>query len=131
MKINTYSNPFIIAGEHCINVSNTISKFLGSNKGEFFNKCVVDIDFVKVSINIYPNPVINYVGIKFLNKLQSTDKFKLTVFNNIGQPVLLNDASQDHLLIGYKLDVSNLASGYYYLQIASPSILQTFKFLKN
>jgi hypothetical protein len=49
----------------------------------------------------------------------------------MGQPSITKDVSQDAFLAGYKLDMSSLASGYYFIQIASSSILQTFKILKN
>jgi hypothetical protein len=55
----------------------------------------------------------------------------LTVFTNIGQPMIAVDVTQDQLLSGYKLDMSSLSSGYYFIQISSTSLLQTFKILKN
>lgn len=131
MKTSTYSNPLLISGEKCFNVSNSLNKFWGSNTGDFFTNCVVDIDFVKFSIKINPNPVINYAVVKFINKLQNENKLRLTVFTNIGQPMIAVDVTQDQLLAGYKLDMSSLSSGYYFIQISSTSLLQTFKILKN
>ena len=131
MKTNTYSNSLLIAGDNCFNVSNNISKFWTSNKGNFLTNCVVTADYIRFSIIINPNPVTDFAVVKFLNKLQSSDKFKLTVYTNIGQPQIIKDVSQDQLLAGFKLDMANLSAGYYYIQIASPSILQTFKILKN
>lgn len=131
MKTTTYSNPILISGENCFNVSNSINKFWGSNTGDFFINCVVDVDFVKFSIKINPNPVINYATVKFINKVQNESKMRLTVFNNVGQPMKAFDVSQDQFLAGYKLDMLSLPSGYYFIQISSSSILQTFKILKN
>jgi hypothetical protein len=129
MKTSTYSNPLLISGEKCFNVSNSLNKFWGSNTGDFFTNCVVDVDFVKFSIKINPNPVVNYAVVKFINKLQNENKLRLTVFTNIGQPMIA--VTQDQLLSGYKLDMSSLSSGYYFIQISSTSLLQTFKILKN
>ncbi len=131
MKTTTYSNPILISGENCFNISNAINKFWASNTGEFFTNCVVDVDFVKFSIKINPNPVINYATVKFINKVQNESKMRLTVFNNVGQPMKAFDISQDQFLVGYKLDMLSLPSGYYFIQISSSSILQTFKILKN
>lgn len=131
MKTTTYSNPILISGEQCFNITNAINKFWASNTGEFFTNCVVDVDFVKFSIKINPNPVINYATVKFINKVQNESKMRLTVFNNSGQPMKTLDVSQDQFLAGYKLDMLSLPSGYYFIQIASSSILQTFKILKN
>jgi hypothetical protein len=112
-------------------ITNNISKFWESKKGEFFTSCVVDLDYIKLSIRISPNPVITYANIKFLNMLQNDNKFKLTVYNISGQPEISKDVSQDVFLSGYNLDMSNLSSGFYFIQIASNKILQTFKILKN
>lgn len=131
MKTTTYSNPILISGENCFNISNAINKFWASNTGEFFTNCVVDVDFVKFSIKINPNPVINYATVKFINKIQNENKMRLTIFNNVGQPMKAFDVSQDQFLAGYKLDLSTLPSGYYFIQISSSTILQTFKILKN
>jgi hypothetical protein len=130
-KTITYSNPILISGDNCFKVSNNISKFWASKKGEFFASCLVNLDYIKLSIKITPNPVITFANIKFLNALQNDNKFTVAVFNNTGQPALMKEVSQDALLAGYKLDMSTLASGYYYIQIASSSIIQTFKILKN
>lgn len=130
-KVSSFSSPVMISGENCFKVTNSIAKFWASKNGQFFASCFVDLDYVKMSIKITPNPVINYANIKFLNVLQNDNKFNVIVFNNTGQPALVKEVSQDALLSGYKLDMSSLASGYYFIQIASTSILQTFKILKN
>ena len=130
-KASSFSGPVIITGENCFKVTNSISKFWASKKGEFFASCFVDLDYIKMSIKITPNPVTTYANIKFLNMLQNDNKFKLIVYNNTGQPAISKEVSQDAFLAGYKLDMSTLASGYYFIQITSSSIIQTFKILKN
>ncbi len=131
MKTTTYSNPILISGENCFNISNALNKFWGSNNGKFITNCVVDVDFVKLNIKINPNPVINFATVKFNNKLQNDSKFKLNVFSNVGQLMMVFDVTQDQFLSGYQLNLSSLSSGYYFIQISSNTILQTFKILKN
>lgn len=131
MKTTTYSNPLLITGQNCFNVSNTISKFWVSNKGEFFTSCLVDMDYINFSISVNPNPVNDFAVVKFLQKLQNESQFRLTVFSSIGQPVIAKDVIQADLLVGYRLDMANLPSGYYYVQVASPRILKTYKIFKN
>lgn len=131
MKTSTYSNPLLISGANCFNISNSISKFKSSNKGDFLTNCVVKMDYVNFRVDIYPNPVTNFAFIKFVSKVQDETQFRITVFSNVGQPLIGKDIPQDQLLLGYKLQMSNLPTGYYYIQIASPSILRTFKILKN
>jgi hypothetical protein len=112
-------------------VASNVSRFWPTKKGEFFASCMVDLDYIKLSIKISPNPVFTYTNIKFLNMIQSENQFKLIVYNNTGQPTISKEVTQDAFLAGYKLDMSTLSSGYYFIQIASNSILQTFKILKN
>jgi len=130
-SVMTYSNPILISGDNCFKVSNNITKFWASKKGEFFATCFVNIDYIKLSIKITPNPVTTFANIKFSNQLQNDNKFNVVVFNNTGQPQVTKEVGQDALLAGYKLDMSTLASGYYFIQIASSTIIQTFKILKN
>jgi len=129
-KGTSFSSPIIINGDNCFKVTNSITKFWPTLNGEFFNNCIVDIDYIRLSIKITPNPVITYANIKFLNVLQKDNQFKVMVYNNSGQLLILKDVKQDVLLFGYKLDMSSFASGYYFIQITSSSILQTFKILK-
>ena len=130
-KVSSLSAPILISGENCFIISNNITKFWASKKGEFFTNCRVNLDYIRMNIKINPNPVITYANIKFLTMIQKDNKFRLIVFNNTGQPEISKDVSQDAFLNGYNLDMSSLASGYYFIQIASNSILQTFKILKN
>ncbi len=131
MKTTTYSNPILISGENCFNISNALNKFWGSNNGEFFTNCLVDVDFVKLNIKIFPNPVISIATVKFNNKLQNENKLRLMVFDNLGQAKKAFDVTQDQFLAGYRIDLSGMASGYYYIQISSTTLLQTIKILKN
>jgi len=128
---STFNAPIMISGDNCFVVTNSIAKFWASKNGEFFASCFIDLDYIKLSIKITPNPVVTFANIKFTNMLQNDNQFKLIVYNNMGQPSITKDVSQDAFLAGYRLDMSSLASGYYFIQIASSSILQTFKILKN
>jgi hypothetical protein len=131
MKTATYSNSFLISGEKCFTVSNALNKFWDTNSGDFFTNCVVDIDFIRYSIKINPNPVVNYAMVKLVNKIQQDNKMRLSIYSNAGVPVTSYDVSQDQLLSGFRLEMSSLPSGYYFIQISSSSILQVFKILKN
>ena len=130
-NVSTFNAPIMISGDNCFVVTNSIAKFWASKNGEFFASCFVDLDYIKLSIKITPNPVVTFANIKFSNMLQNDKQFRLIVYNNMGQPSITKDVSQDAFLAGYRLDMSSLASGYYFIQIASSSILQTFKILKN
>ena len=69
--------------------------------------------------------------VKLVNKIQQDNKMRLSIYSNAGVPVTSYDVSQDQLLSGFRLEMSSLPSGYYFIQISSTSILQVFKILKN
>ena len=133
MKTSTYSNPILINGENCIKVTNSISKFSPSNKGDFYSTCSVNLDFSKISIqlSLAPNPVNTYTIIKANGKVPNDTKFKVMIFNNTGQPVYATETTQPLLLSGLKMNLANLVTGIYFVQVSSSSVLETIKFLKN
>lgn len=131
MKSNTYSNSFLINGQNCLNVSNSISKFWTAKKGDFDITCKVEIDFVNFGFTLTPNPVVNFTTIKLLTKIPNETQFRVTVFSSIGQLMFSKDVIQDDLLFGYRLDMSTLVTGYYYVQVASPKVLRSYKIFKN
>lgn len=133
MKTSTYSNPILINGENCIKVTNSISKFSPSNKGDFYSTCSVNIDFNKILIqlSLAPNPVNTYTVIKANGKVPNDTKFKVMIFNNTGQPVYATETTQQQLLTGFKLNLANIVTGIYFVQVSSSSVLETIKFLKN
>ena len=133
MKTSTYSSPILINGENCIKVTNSISKFSVSKKGDFYSTCSVNIDFSKIQIQLAlaPNPVNTYTILKCIGRLQNDNKFNVMVFNNTGQPVYSAEATQQQMLTGLRLDLASLVTGVYFVQVSSSSVLSTLKFLKN
>lgn len=126
----TYSNPIILSGKECYTVSNGVVKFLPVNFGTFFASCEVNLDYIKLSISVFPNPASSYTVIKFLNQLQLEDKFRVQVYSSVGELVEGIDVSQVQLLSGYRLALDKLNAGLYYIQISSNKVLQTYKIFK-
>jgi hypothetical protein len=133
MKTSTYSSSILINGENCIKVTNSISKFKTSNKGDFYSTCSVNIDFEKtiIQLALAPNPVNTYTVVKSIGKLPNDNKFGIMVYNNSGQPVYATETSQQQLSSGLRLNLSTLVTGIYFVQVSSSSVLTTIKFLKN
>jgi hypothetical protein len=133
MKTSTYSSPILINGDKCIKVTNSISKFSASKKGDFYSTCSVNIDFSKIQIQLAlaPNPVNTYTILRCVGRLQNDSKFNVMVFNNSGQPVYSAEATQQQMLSGLRLDLASLVTGVYFVQVSSSSVLSTLKFLKN
>ena len=133
MKTSTYSSPVLINGDNCIKVTNSISKFSVSKKGDFFSTCSVNINFERIQIQLAlaPNPVNTFTVIKCTGKLPNDTKFDVMVYNNTGQPVYATETTQQNLLAGFRLNLSSLVTGIYFVQVSSSSVLSTLKFLKN
>jgi hypothetical protein len=128
-KTSTYSNPLSINGKNCIIVTNGISKFIVSDHGIFLNECAVNEDYIRLSIQVAPNPATNYTIIKFKNKLQANNNVTLTLYGSNGRVMNKFPTSQIQLLQGYRLSTSELTEGVYFIQISSDKINQIFRLL--
>ncbi len=128
--ISTYSNPLLLSGSKCYVVSNGIVKFLPVGTGQFFTTCEVNLDYIKINIKVFPNPTSNYTIIHFLNKLQNDDKFKVKLYNSLGDLVDVLDVSQNQLLSGFQYPMEKFVAGMYYLQISSSTVYESFKIFK-
>lgn len=129
-KTSTYTNPLSISNKNCIMVSNGLSKFIVSDYGIFLNQCAVTEDYIKQSIQVAPNPVVNYTIIKFKNKLQVDEKFNITLFNSNGQQLNKYTTSQMQLLQGYNLSTADITEGVFFIQIQSSIINYFFRIIK-
>ena len=131
LSVSNSSNPFTMNMNNCIQISNGIAKFSSVNNGSFVNTCVVDLNYSKLSIQVSPNPFIDAVYISFKSKIDKDNHFKIAVFNNIGQLLKIENVNQDLFYVGYRLPMSNLPSGTYFLQISSSKVNEMFKIIKN
>jgi hypothetical protein len=131
ISTSTLSNPVILTGTKCYIVSNGLSKFMPISNGQFFTSCEVNLDYIKLSIKIFPNPASSYTTVKFLSQLQTDEKFRLEIFTSTGYIVEGLDITQKQFLSGYHLNLNNLSPGVYYIQISSNTVLQSYKILKQ
>ena len=131
LNLSNSSNPLTVNMANCIQVSSGITKFLTTSNGIFINECVVDLNYSKLSIQVLPNPFVDAVYIKFKTKIDKTNHFKISVFNNMGQLVKTENVNQDLFYTGYKVALSNIPSGIYLMQINSSKVNEVFKIFKN
>ena len=131
LKLSNSSNPLTLSMANCIQVSNGVSKFLTTNAGMFINECVVDLNYSKISIQVLPNPFVDAVFVKFKTKIDKNNHFKISIFNNLGQLVKIENVNQDLFYTGYKVVMSNIPSGIYFMQINSSKVNEVFKLFKN
>ena len=131
LNLSNSSNPLTLSMANCIQVSNGVTKFLTTNNGMFINECVVDLNYSKISIQVLPNPFVDAVYVKFKTKIDRDNHFKISVFNNIGKLVKTENVNQDLFYTGYKVVMSNIPSGIYFMQINSSKVNEVFKLFKN
>ncbi|MEP3837805.1 MAG: T9SS type A sorting domain-containing protein [Algibacter sp.] len=79
------------------------------------------------SINLYPNPVSNYLKLSLANTNLNTAKTKIALFSINGQKVL---EAQPENLKDVNLDLSNLKSGLYLLTVSDSNNKVTKKVVK-
>ena len=131
LNLSNSSNPLTLNMSNCIIVTNGVTKFLTTNNGMFINKCVVDLNYSKISIQVLPNPFVDAVYVKFKSKIDKSNQFKISVFNNIGQLVKTENVNQDLFYTGYRVIMSDIPSGIYFMQINSSKVNEIFKLFKN
>lgn len=131
LKLSNSSNPLTLSMANCIQVSNGVTKFLTTNAGMFINECIVDLNYSKISIQVLPNPFVDAVYVKFKTKIDKDNHFKISVFNNLGNLVKIENVNQDLFYTGYKVALSNIPSGIYLMQINSSKVNEVFKIFKN
>ena len=100
-------------------ISDSISLALQANN---INDFLSEID-----IELFPNPSSDFLNISY--SLTSTSAFKIELFNMIGQraiePInILNSSSNGT----YKLNVSELSNGTYFMKYSSDDISKVIKF---
>jgi hypothetical protein len=131
LSLSNSSNPLTMSMNNCIQVSNGVAKFTAVNNEAFINNCVVDLNYSKLSIQVLPNPFVNAVYVTFKSKIDNDNHFKISVFNNIGQLVKTENVYQDLFYTGYRIAMSSLPTGIYFMQINSSKVNEVFKIVKN
>ena len=131
LKLSNISNPLTVNMANCIQVSNGVTKFLTTNNGLFINECVVDLNYSKISIQVLPNPFVDAVYVTFKSKIDKDNHFKISVFNNMGQLVKIENVNQDLFYTGYRVVMSDIPTGIYIMQISSSKVNEIFKIMKN
>jgi hypothetical protein len=131
LTLSNSSNPLTISMNNCIQVSNGVAKFSTVSNEDFVNNCVVDLNYSKISILVQPNPFTNAVYVTFKSKIDNDNRFKISVFNNVGQLVKTENVYQDLFYNGYRIAMSTLPTGIYFMQINSSKVNEVFKIVKN
>lgn len=75
-----------------------------------------------ISLSIYPNPTSDFISIDFDSNLQ--ENMSVTIINAIGQTVLTTKTTD-------RIDIQNLESGVYFLQLKTTNRIGISRFIKK
>jgi len=115
----------------CIDVQSGVAVLSGSRgNGEFAFSCEVVMNFNKLGIKLFPNPVNSNTRVKFINAPPLTEQFNLQVYTAEGQFISSKKESGYNLFQGIAIDLSKLTSGTYILKITSTGFVDAIKFIK-
>lgn len=131
LSVSNSSSPLTLSMNNCIQISNGVAKYSIVNNEAFVNNCIVDLNYSKLSIQVLPNPFVNAVFVTFKSKIDNDNHFKISVFNNIGQLVKTENVYQNLFYTGYRIAMSSLPTGIYFMQINSSKVNEVFKIVKN
>lgn len=85
-----------------------------------------NLDKDKLNFNIFPNPANDFINIEA--DVEISDNNTFTIFNTAGRKVWHQQATNSYT---HQINVSNLSSGVYILQIKGDGINQSHKFIKK
>lgn len=91
-------------------------------------KCAVANEGELIIVDLFPNPVTDYI---YLQVTSTRDKvIEMAVYNSLGQEVLGYDLDFHPPIRDYKIDMSNLTHGIYYLRIAQRQEVYVAKIIR-
>jgi hypothetical protein len=138
---STFSYPISVNSNDCFFVTNTLLKFWEGNTQDFVSSCdspienslvIADMKYLNFPVQVYPNPVINFVEIIFLSDLKILKSFDVNIFSTNSNLVLSKqNIPFEKFKKGHKIDLSLLAQGIYYLSLSSEDFYKSFKIIKN
>jgi hypothetical protein len=109
---------FITGGTHLVNPTHTPHLYLNN-----LNSPLGDFDFHnRINVSYFPNPAQDFVNFKTVNTIE-----KITVFSILGEVVLTKVVNDQN----YKIDVSMLSPGSYFIKLENKGQIQTIKLLKS
>jgi hypothetical protein len=139
LKKTVFSGPLIINDSSCFTVSNGIKTLKAISKNELF-KLNCEVLFEQQSkiilFTTYPNPVNNYTFLKFINKeafINLKEVAMIHLYDNSGNLYNKFTTTFFDITNGYKINLSNLHSGNYYIliHVGKTNYQQIIKILKN
>ena len=79
------------------------------------------------SVEVFPNPANHYIDLKL--DANRTENIVIEIYNNIGERVFVSSKNAN-IESPYRIDISDMESGLYFVKIHSSSTKKSMKFIK-
>jgi hypothetical protein len=134
-----FSGPIIINDSSCFTISNGVKTLKSKTISELFKlKCeLIYNQPAQITLfSTYPNPANNFTTLKFINKDAFINLKEIAIvqlYDNSGNLYNLYKTTFFDITNGYKINLSNLISGNYYIiiQVGDLNYQQVLKIFKN
>jgi len=133
--INNFSNNSMAltfsSSSNCLNVQNGAAVLTGvRGNGLFAANCEAITKINSLGIKLLPNPVSDFTKVKFMNTPPLNDNFIITILGLDGSKITNLNATGYELFQGKNINLSNLSSGTFFIQIESLKYIDAIKFIK-
>ena len=130
-----FSGPVVITGANCFVLTNGVKTFDLPQGGYFSTACKLLLQEESgLRLTSYPNPVINNLTVQTTSQTQllADKEIQLQLLDMQGRVIQTYNTDSKGINQGYKIPMSNLASGGYYIKaISGTNNIQVLSIIKS
>ena len=130
-----FSGPVVITGVNCFVLTNGVKTFDLPQGGYFSTACKLLLEQESgLRLTSYPNPVINNLTVQTTSQTQllADKEIQLQLLDVQGRVIQTYNTNIKGINLGYKIPMSNLASGGYYIKaISGSNNIQVLSIIKS
>lgn len=122
----------VAANTNCLIVSNGLSIYHPKiATTQFFIDCIVPFIYDRYGLNVYPQPMKNYLRVQLKKQAAASTQFSIRFYDILGRNILETKHTGIELTFGVNLQTANLPSGNYFLQVLSASSVDVVQVIKQ
>ena len=130
-----FSGPVVITGANCFVLTNGVKTFDLPQVGYFSTACKLLLEQASgLRLTSYPNPVINNLTVQTTSQTQLLveKEIQLQLLDVQGRLIQTYNTDSKGINQGYKIPMSNLASGGYYIKaVSGTNNIQVLSIIKS
>ena len=130
-----FSGPVVITGANCFVLTNGVKTFDLPQGGYFSTACKLLLQEESgLRLTSYPNPVINNLSVQTTSQTQllADKEIQLQLLDVQGRLIQTYNTDSKGINQGYKIPMSNLASGGYYIKaVSGTNNIQVLSIIKS